>query len=91
MILAAALLSGVVLMPPKKYDYEPRVPYVVVFMEPSQIRAVCNRYTGPEPYACTSLVSRPFRIRIRTDLSKRLLRDVLRHEKAHVNGWRHAD
>src|SRR5215510_12207578 len=69
-------------LPPKKYDYEPRIPYVVRYA-----------YILPQAHGIAEppmVVGDPWIIYIdpRTPLG---VACVLRHEKGHVNGWHHPE
>lgn len=83
-------------MPPAQYDHEPTRPYALHYVSPARIEARCDglelmvaRLTDPNARAlgCTDLGT--FDIWIDDSLSPALTDKVLRHEKAHVNGWRH--
>ena len=82
--------------PPAAFDREPIVPYAVHYVAPAVIEVRCRtlevmvaRLRNPLAHAlgCTDL--RTFDIWIDVTLPPDIEAKVLRHEKAHVNGWRH--
>lgn len=86
----------VVLMPPAQYDHRPTVPYSVHYATPAVIAKECRgldlmvaQLTNPKARAlgCTDLGT--MEIWIDNSLSPSLRAKVMRHERAHVNGWRH--
>lgn len=94
-MLIAALLAGL-LMPPARYDHVPTRPYAVHYVAPAEIAERCRcldlmvaelRNPNARALGCTDLGS--FDIWIDSSLPPGLSATVERHEKAHVNGWRH--
>lgn len=90
-----ALVAGL-LMPPALYDHEPTRPYAVQYAPPQVIAVQCRgldlmvaQLGNPDVRAlgCTDLGS--MTIWIDDTLPAPLRAKVLRHELAHVNGWRH--
>lgn len=90
-----ALLAGL-LMPPEQYDHAPTRPYAVHLISPAAIEQRCHcldlmvrRLSHPDARAlgCTDLGT--MTIWIDNTLPPDLRAKVLRHERAHVNGWRH--
>lgn len=76
------------LVPPKAYDYEPKVSYEIrefhEGQEPLMMKVFCKR-EGKIVLGCEV----NHIIFIRDDLNKEVYDVILRHEKAHVNGWKH--
>lgn len=94
-MLIAAVITGL-LMPPAQYDPEPTRPYTVHYAAPAVIEEQCRgldlmaaRLTNPNARAlgCTDL--KTMDVWVDDSLPPDLTEKVLRHEKAHVNGWRH--
>lgn len=90
-----AVMAGL-LMPPARYDHEPTRPYAVHYAAPGQIAKRCRgldlmvaQLRNPKARAlgCTDLET--FEIWIDSSLAPDEQAKVLRHERAHVNGWRH--
>jgi hypothetical protein len=69
--------------PPPAYDHEPTEPYEVVEVPCQVMHAVCN---GPY-IGCTKPAMRVIVVDGRLNGTYR--EKVVRHEKAHLNGWRH--
>lgn len=72
-----------VAVPPPEYDYEPTRPYYVEVLPPEAVKRRCFGI----PIACAIPGLRL--IVVSSELSGSLLEAVLRHEKAHLNGWQH--
>jgi hypothetical protein len=70
-------------LPPAIFDYEPSN-YAVMYAPAEEMPALC----GWQVIACTRPAKRI--IIISTGLRGAALARALRHEKAHLNGWRHA-
>lgn len=76
------------LTPPARYDHEPDRPYTVhIVSNPKVLRALCFHRQRAHLLGCAALKSG--RIFIREGLSRNDHALVLRHEKAHLNGWFH--
>lgn len=74
--------------PPVEYDYAPTRPYKVR-VDSQLVDIFCGKPEGREVLGCLLDDGvRPIII-IREGLSPELLREVERHEQAHVNGWEH--
>lgn len=82
--LAIVMLLG---DPPPEFDYEPVEPYAIQMVAPDLVDDYCGNQPGMIELACWNEWFG--RIYIRDDLDPDAFRYVLRHEKAHVNGWRH--
>ncbi len=72
-------------LPPKKYDYEPRTSYNVIILPEKQANELCRQ----KVWGCALIGKKNSVIIIRNTLKGKFLDIVLRHEKAHINGWRH--
>lgn len=81
MLLACFLLG----LPPEEYDYEPVIPYHIVSLPSKQVNELCK----DEVWGCVILGKNYKVIIVRDSLEGEFLNIVLRHEKAHINGWRH--
>lgn len=87
-------LSGITLAmvmslaPPVQYDYEPVVPYHISYTSQQRVEELC-----PSPGAfnlslgCT--LPRLGLIYVAKGLNPRVRDFIVRHEKAHINGWKH--
>lgn len=73
------------LEPPAIYNYEPRTYELREFHEPDMMMKVFCKREGKIVLGCT--ISHI--IYIRDDLSPEVYDVILRHEKAHINGWKH--
>jgi hypothetical protein len=86
-ITTAVLLA---LLPPVAFDHEPSRAYRVETAPPVIVKAVCHSHqVGKLVIACSFKNDREWVIYLRDDLSQHQRAIVLRHEKAHVNGWKH--
>jgi hypothetical protein len=85
--IAASLAS---FMPPAQFDYEPRQAYTVTEFSAPMLKIVCRsgQYAGGRvPYACTyRSLNAIFILNTLTGANRDI---ILRHEKAHLNGWNH--
>lgn len=70
-------------LPPEIYDYEPKN-YAVMRAPAAEMQALCN---GARTVACARPAKRI--IVVWDGLKGARLARALRHEKAHLNGWRH--
>ena len=89
MSLITLFMVAVIEMPPKKYDHEPYQPYQVIEMPIKDLHKICNqpRRSNYTLFGCAHhLVGL---IYLRDDLSDEARKRVLRHERAHLNGWKH--
>jgi hypothetical protein len=77
------------LEPPTIYNYEPTKDYIVYNVSPRRFEQYCG--TDPEGLLTLGCTIDGYIIYIRNDLPKQVYDVVLRHEKAHVNGWVHRD
>lgn len=87
--LVVALMLYDIELPPKHFDHEPLYPYEVIEMPLDQLHRQCkipksSRYVLQ---GCADFFTN--RIYMRDDLSPSDYAKVLRHEKAHLNGWIH--
>ena len=78
--------------PPPEYDHAPDQPFVVIVGSPYQVHMACG---GAEPptsmivMACTFMPQRVILLpHCPPDLDE-YCGKLLRHEMAHLNGWRH--
>ena len=74
------------LVPPARFDYEPRAPYKVLNIDVAMLNTICPSPFG-QVWGCTS--TRRHVIWLRSGMNAGMRAAVLRHEKAHLNGWRH--
>lgn len=70
-------------LPPEIYDFEPKN-YAVMTVPADEMQALCN---GAMTVACARPAKRI--IVVWDGLRGAALARALRHEKAHLNGWRH--
>lgn len=75
--------------PPHEYDYEPITPYTITVLPEPMVLKECQRQPHEKLWGCTVHEYPVQRVIIDDRLSGGPLQIVLRHEKAHVNGWRH--
>jgi hypothetical protein len=73
-------------MPPAQFDHEPTGPYRVRYQISDMFPLYCGT-NQPKVGGCTVLEGGTCYITIRTELGAADARLVLRHEKAHCNGW----
>lgn len=82
------LLAAMALLPPLEYDFEPTQAYKVWRVDRPTVELICG---PPTQYyiiwACAA--PRINEIYIVDDLEPVVEAMVLRHEKAHLNGWVH--
>lgn len=82
--LAIVMLLG---EPPAAFDHEPAEPYAIKMIAPDLVDNYCGRLPDMVQLGCWN--EWQGLIYIRDDLTPEAFHFVLRHEKAHVNGWRH--
>ncbi len=70
-------------LPPEIFDHEPKQAYAVMYAPQDEMAALC----GWETIACARPAKRI--IIVSKNLRGAALARVLRHEKGHLNGWRH--
>jgi hypothetical protein len=86
-ITSAVLLA---LLPPLAFDHAPTQSYRVETAPARIVKAVCHSHqVGKLVIACSFEARGRWVIYLRDDLTPRQYEVVLRHEKAHVNGWEH--
>lgn len=83
-IVTLQMIAGL-LMPPAVYDHYPNKPFKVIEVESRIVAALCPK--ADLALACAFVGSR--RVFVRDDLETAVRERVLRHEYAHLNGWRH--
>ena len=88
-----AAVNTSLLMPPKRYSHEPSHRYRVERVEPKYMALSCLPAPPPEPgnirAGCVVLLNGRYTIYVDARLRGTALSKTLRHEKAHINGWRH--
>ena len=87
-VLAADPLRS--LLPPARYDHEPTRPYHVREVSQARIDALCRgevEAAGRSGLGCT--LPGIGAIYLLDGMPRETRAVVLRHEKAHINGWRH--
>lgn len=85
----------IVLKPPAWADHEPTRPYTLKFKTQRQVNKKCESEVenarkvdpGANALGCADIVGRE--IWIVRGLSEEVQQQVIRHEKAHLNGWFH--
>ena len=86
MLITLAMVAH--LAPPAAFDHEPTRPYEVLRLDAAMAQAFCDREPGEKlMLGCSFEKSRT--IYIRGGLAPEVEAIVLRHEKAHLNGWVH--
>lgn len=78
--------------PPSQYDHIPDRPFVVVIGTPYQVHMACGGQPPPTPtviMACTLMPQRIIILPQCTPAQDEYCGRLLRHEKAHLNGWVH--
>lgn len=83
-IVTLQMIAGL-LMPPATYDHYPAKPFRLIEVEARIVAAVCPK--ADLALACAFPKQR--QLFIRDDLDDAVRAKVLRHEYAHLNGWRH--
>lgn len=100
LILALALstssaFAGGVEAPPARYDYEPRSVYTLLEINQNKLNRMCKgplaavRATGQKANVVGCSLPELGMIFILDSLQGKLRREVIAHEKAHLNGWVH--
>lgn len=77
-------------LPPMRYIHEPTQPYTVLRADEELLREKCNPgiwALAPTPLACAVIETNEIVIRNYLHGGERMLRCILVHEKAHLNGW----
>lgn len=77
--------------PPAQYDYAPTEPFVVMVGTPAQVHFACGGKPNPTVVllACTFMPRRVILMPHCTPDQDEYCGRLFRHEKAHLNGWRH--
>lgn len=99
-LLATFLMSGPAaawsfcqesFLPPPEWDHEPTKPYQVTKFPKDWIPSLCGEDWYPAALygGCVEEVGGEHWITVRDDLLPMEMDCLLRHEKAHVNGWEH--
>jgi hypothetical protein len=81
--LAAAML----LAPPPEYDHPPVDDHYLWIMDQSDIDALCGVEPGKLTFGCANTLTNE--VFITDQIGGEVFDVVLRHEHAHLNGWRH--
>ncbi len=78
------------LAPPPRYDYEPRVAYHITYLSQGKLQKICRgevQRKGDTVLGCS--LSDLGLIYVADGLSPDVRKMIVRHEKAHINGWPH--
>jgi hypothetical protein len=78
--------------PPPEYDFEPNQAYEVApVSDVKLLRSICNYMWVPVNLfgGCVLMDEDPPRILFRADLTDGERECLMRHERAHINGWVH--
>jgi hypothetical protein len=77
-------------MPPARFDHEPTVPYEVRYRSAQVLNFYCGEDAmHPKVGGCAIIDKGRCWITIAAHFGRQDRASVLRHEKAHCNGWRH--
>jgi len=76
-------MDSLISTPPPIYDFEPKN-YAIMYVPADEMQALCN---GAMTVACARPAKRL--IIVWNGLRGKRLAQALRHEKAHLNGWKH--
>lgn len=89
-MIKLAFIIAFVSLPPAQFDYEPSALYRIERMSAAKIATICRPLAaGLMYYGCHKRMGQSHWILINDQLSPEAAALVLRHEKAHVNGWQH--
>jgi hypothetical protein len=82
------------IVPPAQYDYEPTVHYTVYNVPLDFLKEIACPGNEAMRAGCAVRTTQPpdpefWSIYIRRDVTPEERECILRHEKAHLNGWRH--
>lgn len=91
MLTAVTFAMVASLAPPQRYDYEPPVSYRVSYVSQAKVQKICAR----EAHGAGDLVlgcsfADLGLVYVAKGLSPKVQDVILRHEKAHLNGWKHS-
>ncbi len=91
MMVAAITVALVAnLAPPARYDYEPRVPYHISYLPQQKIQRICASEIAAKADMALGCSLPELGLIYMTKGMRPEVRDIiLRHEKAHINGWAH--
>lgn len=87
-LITAAYVAAGLLMPPQQYVHEPAIDYRIVYVSPAKLAQNCPQEPGYTVLGCY-YAWYDHTIFLRNDMTPEAARLVLRHELAHVNGWKH--
>lgn len=91
MLVAAVTVALVAsLAPPTRYDHEPRVPYHVSYMAQAKLQKICvGQATGANDMVLGCSLPELGLVYVAKGMRPEVADIILRHEKAHINGWKH--
>lgn len=90
MLSAITLAMVVSLVPPPRYDYEPRIPYHITYLSQPKLQKVCAREVRRSSDLVLGCSLPDFGlIYVAKGLTPDVRAVIVRHEKAHLNGWPH--
>lgn len=75
-------------MPPAAYDYPPQQPYLVRTVAEQKIESICGKHPTNGFVAACAWPELGI-IFITEGLDPKVQELILRHERAHLNGWKH--
>lgn len=90
--LIALVLNGGLLAPPAQFNHEPVAAYVVDIVPHKQLPVVCGKPKGEKVRVGCAMTNKLGSFIFITDAvasDKRAYAIVFRHERAHLNGWKH--
>jgi hypothetical protein len=90
-VLTAITIAMVAnLAPPPRYDYEPRTPYHVTYLPQAKLQKVCaSEVSSRRDTVLGCSLSELGLIYVAQGLAPDVRSLIVRHEKAHINGWPH--
>ena len=91
MLVAAVTVALVAsLAPPPRYDHEPRVPYHVSYVAQAKLQKICvGQATGADDMVLGCSLPELGLVYVAQGMRPEVADIILRHEKAHINGWKH--
>lgn len=91
MLIAAVTVALVAnLAPPARYDYEPRSAYHVSYLKQDKLQRICSsEATGAGDMVLGCSLPELGLVYVAKGMRPEVADIILRHEKAHINGWKH--
>lgn len=86
---AVVSITLATLSPPAHFDYKPKIPMETVRLAPSQVHTICSKFIKSRPRARIEGCAIRRRSSCTIYIPHNASNTLIRHERAHCNGWKH--